>query len=196
MLGILLLLLNNHKKFVDTVKNVKYTTKSIGRAKKDGDKYFYDINGNRYDAETGTALYNGRDKYTGHRGMIDANTGMAFEDHIEQSVAMVTEQYYNGKFQSIKERLDARKKCLVNGIKVGDKLSYNAGNNQYSIYWDKETKHFVEVATDRRPCSPAQIKKWVDKGYPKDLIYEYYCWKGESVKYPLDIGEQFSKSMW
>ena len=196
MLGILLLLLNNHKKLVDTVHNVKYTTKSIRKAKEDGDKYFYDIKGNRYDTETGTALYRGRDKYTGHRGMIDTNTGRAFEDHIAQSVAMVTEQYYNGKFQSIKERLNARKKCLVNGIRIGDKLSYSVGNNQYSIYWDNETKHFVEVAKDRRPYSPTQTKKWVDKGYPTDLVYEYYCWKGEPVKYPLDVNGQCHKSIW
>ena len=195
MLGILLLFLNNHRKLVDTVKNIKYTTKSISKTKEQNGKYFYDIHGNYYDAKTGTRLYRGRDKYNGHRGMIDMNTGRAVEDDIEASVNMITEQYFDTRFKEIKTRLDARKKCLKNGFNDKKTLTYESGNNHYSIYWDNEVKRFIEIAKERRPYQN-QARELMRNGCSEEEVYEYLRWKGENIKYPFMIDSDCHKIIW
>ena len=86
MIGIFLLLLNNHRKFTDTVHNIQFTTNNLNNAKNNGNKYFSDMYGHNYDISTGHMVKKGIDKYTGHRGIIDIQTGKTVEDHIEQTI--------------------------------------------------------------------------------------------------------------
>lgn len=188
MLGILLLFLNNHRKLADTVNNVKYTAKNFSKAKNDGKKYFYDRNGKKYDINTGHMVVNGIDKYNNHRGIIDAETGRAIEDYIEQQIEEKANRYINNEFVKIKERLDSRKKYTSKASK-----EYFANDKSYSIYWDNEVKRVIDVCKYGTSYDKYKAKYFIKKGYSEEEIYEYYCWKGDKINYPIDVANNTSK---
>ena len=203
MLGIFLLLLNNHRKFVDTVNNISFTSQQYHKAKQKGNKYYHDKYGHQYDVSTGHMIERGYDKQTGHRGIIDTRTGRAIEDHIEMSMEKPAEEYMQNNFSKMKERLDARKECLSKPHKEREVLSYRVGKDRYVIYWDNETKHYVDSIHIDSSISnqsylsytPTKGKMLMDAGYSEEEIYEYYCWKGEIINYPLDIKDRARKKV-
>lgn len=194
MLGILLLIINNHRKFVETIKTVSYTAHDHHEAKKENKKYYSDGKGNYYDIKTGHPVANWYDTYTGHRGIIDMKTGRAIEDHIEMQIKDRTEDYFYGRFQDIKYRLDARKEALSKPHNVGDVVCYKVKDGlergEYIIYYDNEVKHIIDKSVFETRLSYSPLVGWnlVKKyGFNEEEIYEYYSWKGDDIKYPLEI---------